>query len=208
MAKLICIDPGHGGADPGAIGKARECDFNLTVALDLKRELEARGISVVMTRSSDITVSLEERCTICNTSNADLFLSIHANASNEHNAYGAEAYCWPGGVGATIAADLVNVLTPIMGVHGQAVKDGGPNGTAFYVIRKTNPPAVLVEVGYIDSSDFDKLANHLHDFGPLFAGPLSKFLGGVEPVIPKAPTNGNVSEALALMKNAIKILEG
>jgi len=189
MGKVICIDPGHGGYDPGTHcldNSLQEKDFNLAVALDLKKILEGLGITVVMTRTTDdspegitdLTKELQARCDISNAAGADLFLSIHANAGG---GVGCEAYVWPGGVGATVGNDLTNALAPTMGVHGEAVKDGGPNGRHLYVICNTNAPAVLIEVGFMDSSDITKLKDHLHQFAGMLAVPLSKFLGGIAP---------------------------
>ena len=189
----ICLDPGHGGYDPGAVNKSdgtKEKDINLIVATELKAELETRGITVVMTRTSDnspggikiLNAELQKRCDICNASKADLFLSLHVNAGG---GVGAEAYVWPGGQSSTIAASLMTALSPVMGVHGEAIKDGGPNGRNYKVICDTDPPAVLLELGFIDSSDLTKLKANLHNFAGILAGPLGKFLGGkVPPSIP------------------------
>jgi len=189
----ICIDPGHGGYDPGAVNRTdgtKEKDITLIVGMELKELLESQGVSVVMTRTSDnspggiktLNAELQKRCDICNASKADLFLSLHVNAGG---GVGAEAYVWPGGRSSTVAASLMAVLSPIMGVHGEAVKDGGPNGRNFKVICDTNPPAVLLELGFIDSSDLTKIKANLHNFAGVLAAPLGKFLGGkVPPSIP------------------------
>jgi N-acetylmuramoyl-L-alanine amidase len=89
----VVIDPGHGGHDPGA--KARgltESDLVLDVALRLETLLKARHVEVVLTRRADQYVPLEERTAIANRSGADLFLSIHANASANATAHGVETY--------------------------------------------------------------------------------------------------------------------
>ena len=79
----IVLDPGHGGIDPGAIGKKglREKIPNLTVAFSLKRKLESIGLKVLLTRSDDRYVSLSDRVQFARLSNADLFVSIHCNAA-------------------------------------------------------------------------------------------------------------------------------
>ncbi len=91
---VVVIDPGHGGHDPGAIGRygTKEKDVTLKLALLVKKKLEARGISVVLTRSRDVYVSLEERTAIANSAGADVFISIHANASRNRRVRGVEAY--------------------------------------------------------------------------------------------------------------------
>jgi len=91
----IVIDPGHGGHDTGTIGPTglREKDVVLDVGLRLKELLERKaGCEVVMTRSDDTFIPLEERTAIANAKAADLFVSIHANASSDRSARGIETY--------------------------------------------------------------------------------------------------------------------
>lgn len=93
--RRIVVDPGHGGHDPGAIGpgKTMEKDVVLAIGLKLAERLKGElGLDVVMTRSTDIFIPLEERTAIANKVNADLFVSIHANASLNRNATGIETY--------------------------------------------------------------------------------------------------------------------
>ncbi len=87
------IDPGHGGHDPGALGKGlNEADLTLDVALRLEKLLQQEGLDVVLTRRTEVYVPLDERTAIANRENADLFLSIHANASRNAAAGGVESY--------------------------------------------------------------------------------------------------------------------
>ena len=90
----VVIDPGHGGRDPGAEGTGtNEADIVLDIALRLEKQLaKQRGVEVVLTRRTDVFVPLEERTAIANREQADLFLSIHANASRNANARGIETY--------------------------------------------------------------------------------------------------------------------
>ncbi len=94
-ARRIVIDAGHGGHDPGTIGRAglQEKDLVLDVALRLDRMVrEELRADVVMTRASDVFIPLEERTAIANAKGADLFLSIHANSSRNPTARGIETY--------------------------------------------------------------------------------------------------------------------
>jgi len=94
-ARRIVIDPGHGGHDPGTIGRRglQEKDLVLDVALRLERLVRQElGTEVVLTRSTDVFVPLEERTAIANSKGADLFVSIHANASRNASARGIETY--------------------------------------------------------------------------------------------------------------------
>ena len=90
----VVIDPGHGGRDPGAQGKGlNEADLVLDVALRLEKLLRVEpGLDVTLTRRTDVYVPLEERTAIATSQNADLFLSIHANASRNEAARGIETY--------------------------------------------------------------------------------------------------------------------
>jgi N-acetylmuramoyl-L-alanine amidase len=90
----IVLDPGHGGHDPGARSNGlSEASLVLDVAQRLRKLLEKQpGIEVAMTRDSDVFIPLEERTAIANRQNADLFLSIHANASRNTKAHGVETY--------------------------------------------------------------------------------------------------------------------
>ncbi|MDD2906039.1 MAG: N-acetylmuramoyl-L-alanine amidase [Sulfurimonas sp.] len=96
-SKTVVIDPGHGGKDPGAIGsnKAKEKNIVLDIASELKKILTARGYKVYMTRDSDQFVKLSHRTQFANKKNADIFVSIHANAvekTNANKANGIECY--------------------------------------------------------------------------------------------------------------------
>lgn len=93
--RRIVVDPGHGGHDPGAVGAGgtREKDIVLQIGLKLAHKLrEVLGLDVVMTRSTDVFIELQERTAIANKVGADLFVSVHANASLNRNASGIETY--------------------------------------------------------------------------------------------------------------------
>lgn len=94
--QVIVLDPGHGGKDPGAVGKklkAQEKDINLEVSLKLKALIERElGLKVLMTRNDDRFVSLGDRTKFANENRADLFISIHTNASKSSTSKGTETY--------------------------------------------------------------------------------------------------------------------
>ena len=93
--RRIVIDPGHGGHDPGAVSPTgtKEKDIVLQIGLQLAQKIrEQLGIDVVMTRSTDVFIELQERTAIANKVGADLFVSIHANASLNRAANGIETY--------------------------------------------------------------------------------------------------------------------
>ena len=93
--KKIVIDAGHGGRDPGALGKnSREKDISLSIALKtgalIKRNIP--GVEIIYTRKTDRFVKLRDRAMIANEAGADLFISVHCNANNSSKIYGAETY--------------------------------------------------------------------------------------------------------------------
>jgi len=93
--KIIVIDPGHGGRDPGAVGPTKyyEKTANLKIAKNLKKYLEERlKLTVYMTRDSDLYLSLKDRTAFANKHNADLFISVHNNASKSRSPYGISTY--------------------------------------------------------------------------------------------------------------------
>lgn len=94
-ARRICLDAGHGGHDPGAIGRGGTQEKDITLAIVLKLEKLLRkelGADVVMTRDSDVFIPLEERTAIANASGADLFLSVHINSARNRTGRGLETY--------------------------------------------------------------------------------------------------------------------
>ncbi len=93
--KIVVLDPGHGGKDPGAIGRSwRTYEKNITLSMgkELKKQLEAKGFKVYMTRSTDIFIPLRKRVAIARSYHADLFISLHADSTYNRNAQGLSIY--------------------------------------------------------------------------------------------------------------------
>lgn len=92
--RTVVVDPGHGGRDPGAVSRrgCKEKDINLQVSKYLKEELEKKGFNVILTRSKDIYLTLEERVEIAKKHKADIFISIHANSNRSRSIKGTEVY--------------------------------------------------------------------------------------------------------------------
>ena len=93
-SKVIVIDPGHGGKDPGAIGPSgvKEKDITLSIARRLKKILEKRGYTVILTRNGDVFVPLARRTEMANKVGASMFISIHCNASRKKDSHGVQVF--------------------------------------------------------------------------------------------------------------------
>jgi len=115
--RLVIVDPGHGGRDHGAIGPngTREADIALELARRTATALEKRlGVDVILTRDSDVFITLRDRAALANTENADLFLSIHANAAVNPAMHGIETYSLASAsdAGAARVARRENAMAP------------------------------------------------------------------------------------------------
>lgn len=153
----ICIDPGHGGYDPGAVGPTglKEKDISLQIALQTGEILEGAGIKVAYTRNSDQVPwpaneeqDLNVRCQKANNTGADLFVSIHLN-SGSAKAVGTETYCLQLGGNGEKAAKLVQANL----VQSIELPDRGLKTARYYVLRKTDMPAILTEVCFISNPE-------------------------------------------------------
>jgi N-acetylmuramoyl-L-alanine amidase len=146
----ICVDAGHGGVDPGAIGlqpfRLEEKDVTLAVAFLLEEELVLRGHEVVMPRRQDRTLASLPRAEFANRFEAELFLSLHANAAADPRVEGMEVFHFPGSKpGREAAASILNhMLAAFPGHDNRGVREAD-----FTVLRETAMPAVLVEMEFL-----------------------------------------------------------
>ena len=148
---LVAIDPGHGGRDPGAvgIGGLQEKHVIFPISLRVAEILQEDGVQVVMTRSDDRTLDLEPRVNIANRANATIFVSIHANAISlsRPDVNGVETY-YASDAGERLASVIHANILAETGMGDRGVKD-----SRFYVLRFTDMPAALVEVGFVTGED-------------------------------------------------------
>ncbi|MCR6098507.1 peptidoglycan-binding protein, partial [Salipaludibacillus agaradhaerens] len=146
--KVIVLDAGHGGSDPGAIaGGMQEKDLVLDVSLRAQKLLEEAGATVIMTRTTDVYLTLAQRAAIANSSNADVFLSVHANAFNG-SANGTETYWYhthQSNNSQRLANSIQSATLSKLGLNDRGVKSGN-----FHVIRETRIPSALLELGFMD----------------------------------------------------------
>lgn len=163
--KVICIDPGHGGTDVGAIGKiSQEKNITLAISKKIADLLNDAGAKVIMTRTTDVDVyapydaaaeELQARCNIAKAAKADAFVSVHIDSFSSADARGVTAY--------------YNSKTPhdyslAKYIHNQNMQatefpDRGTRTANFYVLLHTNMPAVLLELGFISNPTEERALN-------------------------------------------------
>lgn len=147
----VCIDPGHGGSDPGAVsGKLYEKDINLEVGLAMKDFLQPY-VDVIMTRDTDKTLSLEERVKIANKADVDFFFSVHCNSASNTAAKGWECFIVSKGGKAEKLA--IRIQAHVFEEPTLTLKNRGIKTDNYYVLRYTDAPAVIVENAFISNSD-------------------------------------------------------
>jgi len=189
---LIVVDAGHGGWDNGASWNGRlEKDDNLRLALEVQRQLLAQGVPVLMTRDTDVFVPLADRVQMANDANASLFISLHRNSYIEQTA-------WTNGVinfiyltaPETAVRAAQSVLDAVVDVGVQTNR--GVQRGDYYVVRETNMPSMLLEMGYIiNEIDNELFDEHLVEYAAAIArgamehfGLTYRYIPGVSPTPP------------------------
>jgi N-acetylmuramoyl-L-alanine amidase len=179
--QTICLDPGHGGTDTGGVsGSYMEKHYTLPLAEELAGLLEAKGFKVILTRTNDTFIELENRPALANRQKADLFISLHFNIGPPE-AKGVEVYCLtPAGADSTNTGEWAhfeawgNSVSPLPGNHcndqnvllayelqkslvgNLRANDRGVRRARFAVLRTATMPAVLIEGGFLSNSDDQK----------------------------------------------------
>ncbi len=179
MAYRVVIDAGHGGMDPGAVYEGRqEKDDVLRLALAVGDILENSGVDVIYTRTTDVYDTPYQKAVKGNNANADIFLSLHRNATaSPRNATGIMTLVYSDtGVPAELARNI-NANLAALGFRDLGVFER-PN---LVVLRRTNMPAVLVEAGFIDNpADNEKFDATFNEIAAGIANGVLETLG-VEP---------------------------
>ena len=168
--RSICLDPGHGGKDPGEhVGSQEEKNYTLLLAQELRDQLLRAGFKVTMTRTTDTFIELPTRPELAKRRGADLFVSLHFNsvASSQSTVRGAEVYCLtPAGAPSTNAQGEGNGAWCVGNgnndrslflayqiqkslAHNLGAEDRGVRRARFAVLRDAIMPAVLVEAGFL-----------------------------------------------------------
>ena len=162
--KIITLDPGHGGSDPGAVGArgTLEKDITLDISQRLKKELEKMGATVYMTRNSDTEVAgpgasdvdeLQARINVAEKYRSDLFVSVHINSSVNKKVGGFSTYYYPKTkYDAKVAKAIQDNLTENYGRDNLGLREAN-----FYVIKRCSMPATLLELCFISNKKEEKL---------------------------------------------------
>ena len=164
---IICIDPGHGGEEPGEILENEEGEIirsekmdNMNLALLLQEKLEDYGVTVIMTRTGDTKHTNDERCSFANENNADLFVSLHRNNDSDKSKKGVEIYT-PVNKNEFSSSSMVTAdyIMQYLNASGISYNGGTHKGSIsseiydFQVNRETDMASILIEMGYISNEE-------------------------------------------------------
>lgn len=156
--KVIVLDPGHGGWDPGMVsGKVEEKHINLSIVQKLQNYLELGGATVIITRIDDSDLAnsksgdMNARRLIANTSHGDIFVSIHQNSFNAASVKGAQVFFFNESDNSQKLATMVQDRIKEFVDTGNKFKPKA-NGN-YYVLKQTEMPAVLVECGFLTNAN-------------------------------------------------------
>ncbi len=143
-----CLDPGHGGSDPGAVGtRSHEADIVLDIAKIVGRILVENGQNVIYTRTTDKYLTLQGRATIANNNKCDTFTSIHCNSAVNKTAHGVETFSYPASSSGAKLSKFVQAEL----VGATALTNRGCKTANFGVLRLSYMPAILVETAFISN---------------------------------------------------------
>ncbi|PDY48725.1 N-acetylmuramoyl-L-alanine amidase [Bacillus pseudomycoides] len=168
--KVIVIDPGHGGNDPGSIGPngTREKDITLKTAKNIQKKLEEKGMTVILTREDDTFVPLKNRVAIAQNKSADLFLSIHYDGFTTNDVKGVTTYYYKGLKEQALAKMIHDHLFKHIQAKNRGVKSGD-----YYVLRENQQPSILLELGYITNPEDEERMNSQKSQADVASGVIS-----------------------------------
>lgn len=160
----VVLDAGHGGNDVGCInGSYYEKDITLEYVREIGNYLMKNGVQVYYTRKDDNRLAnhqaedLQLRCDLAYNKQANYFISVHVNASTNDNASGFEIYCNKSNIKSyALAENISNSMEKI----GYSKNRGILDGNSLYVIKNNKVNAILIELGYIRSSDMNYLTSN------------------------------------------------
>ncbi|QTB14188.1 N-acetylmuramoyl-L-alanine amidase [Lysinibacillus sphaericus] len=159
--RVIILDPGHGGKDPGTVkGSVSEKSITLKVSTQVKQLLESAGAKVYMTRTGDTYPSLQDRVDFTQANYGEIFVSVHVNSAANSSAQGTETY-YAISTGDMYQEDI-DLATFVNNqiVNNLNMKNRGVKQEQYYVIRNMVIPSILVELGFLtNTEDHNKMTN-------------------------------------------------
>ncbi len=156
--KVICIDPGHGGSDPGAVyGGLQEKDITLQIAGILGKELGDQGYGVTYTRTTDVYMTNTQRAEACNAANADAVIAIHLNASSNQSIDYFQDFWGKKNKDLAFAQAITDHYSIKAATGTGDLTDNAVGQFASSVLLKTNAPATLAETVFLSNTDEQKL---------------------------------------------------
>jgi len=153
--KIVVIDAGHGGNDPGTIAEGfYEADIDLEIAKKLKPKLEAQGIRVYMTRETDKYVGLQTRVGMANAVKADAFISIHCNSTSARSSkYNGTQVLFNDGDETGNSYELAELCMEGVTTNFSSERMMVSSGSSIYIVRNSKVPVALVEVGFMSNKE-------------------------------------------------------
>lgn len=161
--KIIMVDPGHGGSDPGKVGvhKELEKDLNLQIAQKVKKMLESKGYTVVMTRDADQGLydgdatnkkisDMKKRVELINKQQPSLVISIHQNSYHESSIKGAQVFYYSHSKEGEKAAKVMQEA--LLTIDAKNNRQAKANDT-YYLLKKTKVPTIIVECGFLSNGE-------------------------------------------------------
>lgn len=174
-----CLDFGHGGKDPGALGpkNTKESDTVLKIGMLVKSKLEKHCEKVITTRESDSFYSLEYRTNKANKNSCDYFISIHMNSSTNKTAKGTETWVYDSNSKLyNLAQNLSSNLSTNLKTPNRKVKES----KKFSVLKNTKMPALIIEIDFISNTEIESLCaneSYIKNVANTIASTLLSFIG-------------------------------
>ncbi len=161
--KVIVLDPGHGASDGGASGSggSSEKELNLQIALRLQKLLEQTGATVIVTRADDEPIAGSKRAdmhlrkSIKDTSDADIFVSIHMNKFPQSKYSGAQVFYTPDDASKALGEEIQNSMREILNPDND--RQAKPADKSIYILKESGVPSVIVECGFLSNPQEEQL---------------------------------------------------
>ncbi|XTR39036.1 N-acetylmuramoyl-L-alanine amidase family protein [Paraclostridium tenue] len=199
------LDFGHGGKDPGALGKnnTKESDIILKIGLLVKEILEKSNEKVITTRENNTYYTLLQRCTKANKENCDYFISLHMNSSTNTSAKGTETWVYNlNSKISTLGKNLTSNLSKNLNTPNRGVKES----KKFSVLKNTKMPAIIIEIDFISNPEIENLCtkeDYLQKVAKTIASTLLNFIN--KETIPETPLYKVTIGAFMDKNNALKL---